>query len=135
MPSTRLFAALLACSLAAPAAALEPAALPKPADIQSIAIHPAKLALKGADDAAQVVVTATLTDGKTQDLTHDVKFTVADGKTAAVSNIGRVTPLANGTSEVVATFGDKTARAPVEAKQFGENLPLNFANQVVPVFT
>ncbi|HUR56006.1 MAG TPA: DUF1549 domain-containing protein, partial [Gemmataceae bacterium] len=135
MPS-RLLAALFASSLlAAPAVALEPASLPKPADVKSIAIHPAKLALKGADDAAQVVVTATLNDGRVQDLTHDVKFSVADGKTAAVSAIGRVTPKANGTSEVVATFGDKTARVPVEAKQFGENLPLNFANQVVPVFT
>jgi hypothetical protein len=36
---------------------------------------------------------------------------------------------------VVVTFGDKTARTPLEVTHVGDNLPLNFANQVVPVFT
>jgi len=44
-------------------------------------------------------------------------------------------PRVNGTTEIVATFGDKTARVPLETKSIGENLPLNFANQVVPIFT
>src|SRR4051794_1562603 len=49
MPS-RLFAALFASSLlAAPAFAVEPT-LPKPSDVKSLCIYPAKLALKGADD-------------------------------------------------------------------------------------
>src|SRR5262245_3790301 len=33
-------------------------ALPKPADIQSLAVYPTQLTIKGLDDAAQLVVTA-----------------------------------------------------------------------------
>ena len=111
------------------------APLPDPADVKSLAIHPAKVALTGSDDAAQLVVTATLTDGRQVDLTHDVNYAVADGKAATVLATGRVLPRVNGTTEIVATFGDKSARVPVETRNMGENLPLNFANQVVPVFT
>jgi len=38
--------------------------LPKPADVQSLAIHPAKIALKGGDDAQQLILTATLAGGR-----------------------------------------------------------------------
>ncbi|MDB5308867.1 MAG: hypothetical protein JWO38_3069 [Gemmataceae bacterium] len=140
MPTTRarLLAALLAaigllastCPLAA-----QDTPLPKPADVKALAVHPAKVSLTGSDDAAQVVITATLADGRLQDLTHDVQYAVADGKTASVTPAGRVLPRANGATEIVAAFGDKTVRVPLEAKNVGDNLPLNFGNQVVPVFT
>ncbi len=111
------------------------APLPKPADVKSLAIHPPKVVLTGSYDAAQLVVTATLNDGRLVDLTHDVQYGVADGKTASISAAGRVLTGGNGASEIIATFGDKTARVPVESKSVGENLPINFPNQVVPVFT
>ena len=134
---SRFLAALLAAAglvTARPLAAQEKP-LPKSADVKSIAIHPAKVALIGSDDSAQIIVTATLADGRLQDLTHDVQYVVADGKTAAITTFGRVLPRANGSSEITATFGDKTVKVPLEAKSMGENLPLNFTNSVVPVFT
>src|SRR4051794_4226661 len=135
MPMPRLLAALLAAvGLAAPASAAD-APLPSPGDVKTLAIHPAKVSLVGGDAAAQLVVTATLNDGRLVDLTHDAKFSVADGKSATVLSTGRVLPKANGTSEIGATYGDKTARVPVEAKNLGDNLPLNFTNQIVPIFT
>ena len=82
------------------------APLPSPGDVKALAIHPAKVALIGSDSAAQLVVTATLNDGRVVDLTHDSKFAIADGKSAGVLVTGRVLPKANGTSEVVATYGD-----------------------------
>ena len=111
------------------------APLPSPSEVRSLAIHPEKVVLVGADAAAQLVVTATLNDGRLVDLTTDVSYAVADGKSAGVSNTGRVLPRGDGTTEVIARFGDKSARVPLETKSFGENLPLNFANQVVPIFT
>ncbi len=135
---SRLPAVLLATAglfaSACPVAAQD-VALPSPSEIKTIAIYPAAVALTGSDDAAQLVVTATLNDGRLQDLTTDVRYTVADGKTAAVTPAGRVLPRANGASEIIATYGDKSARVPLASKQIGENLPLNFGNQVVPVFT
>ncbi|WP_020468512.1 DUF1549 and DUF1553 domain-containing protein [Zavarzinella formosa] len=110
-------------------------AMPKPADIQSITVYPEKLALKGMDDAAQLIVTATLKDGRLQDLSSDAIYSVADGKSAKVLSTGRVMPLANGTTEIVATFGDKTVKVPVSIAHTDENLPINFPNQIVPIFT
>jgi hypothetical protein len=109
--------------------------LPKPADVKSLAINLPKVSIRGMDDAAQLVVTATLNDGRLQDLSGDVEYSVIDGKTAKVLPNGRILPLANGSSEVVAKFGDKSARVPLSVASTDENLPINFPNQVVPVFT
>ena len=110
-------------------------AAPKPADVQSITVHPEKLSLNGMDDAAQLIVTATLKDGRSQDLSSDAVYTVADGKSAKVLSTGRVIPQGNGTTEIVATYGDKSVRIPVSIAHTDENLPINFPNQIVPVFT
>ena len=83
---TRLLAAIVAtvAFLSARPLAAQETAIPKPADVKSIAIHPAKVSLTGSDDSAQIIVTATLNDGRLQDLTHDVQYVVADGKTAEI---------------------------------------------------
>lgn len=106
-----------------------------PGELKSVAIHPAKVQLTGADDAAQLVVTGTLTNGQVIDLTSGAQYAVADGKSASVLPGGRVVPRTNGSSEIVVTFGTHSARVPLGVKSLGENLPLNFTNQVVPVFT
>ena len=130
----RLCAVLLAAALLAPANRLSAAEI-NPADVKSVAVHPAKVSLTGSDDAAQLVVTATLADGRFADLTSDATYAVADGKSAAVLAGGRVVPRGNGTSEIVVNFGGQSVRVPITVKGIGENLPLNFGNQVVPVFT
>jgi hypothetical protein len=109
--------------------------LPKPADIQGLAVYPTKVELKGGDSAAQLVLTATLKDGRLQDLSGDVKYTVIDGKTVRVTPSGRVVPQVNGKTEIVASFGDKSIRVPVFAAAIDQDLPINFGNQIVPVFT
>ena len=135
MPAFR--PAFVAVLLATPAWAAEAVSPypPNPATVAAIAIHPAKVALRSADDTTQLVVTATLTDGRSQDITHAAQFAAADGKTFAITPTGRVSPKANGTTELVATFGGKTAKVPATSERFGENLPLNFPNQVEPILT
>ncbi len=109
--------------------------LPKPADVASLACSPTKIALKGLDDAQQLVITATLAGNRLQDLSGDVKFEVANPKVARVSTSGRVIPLANGSTEITATYGDKTFKVAVSAESCDVNLPIHFGNQVVPIFT
>src|SRR5713226_5190262 len=116
-------------------AKVDTVALPKPAEIQSLAIQPAKIALKGADDAQQLIFTANLANGRFQDLSGDVKYEVADPKVARVSTSGRVVPLANGTTEITASYGDKVVKVTVSAAAVEVNLPINFTNQIVPIFT
>jgi len=111
-PFTRCWSALVAaCGLFGAANAGElysngtaPAdnvVLPKPAEVQSLAAYPTKVSLKGSDDAAQLVVTATLPDGRLQDLTGDVKYTAGNIKTIGVTPAGRVIPVADGTTVLV----------------------------------
>jgi hypothetical protein len=91
-------------------AKLEPLVLPKPAEVQSFTVHPAKITLKGLDDAQQLLLTAGLAGGRLQDLTGDVKYEVADNKIARVTSTGRVVPVANGATEVTARYGDKVVK-------------------------
>src|SRR3989440_7411747 len=110
------------------------AELPKPADVKSLEVFPAKIQLRGLDSAQQLVLTAVLNDGRLQDLTHDVRYE-ADAKVVRVTTTGRVVPVGNGTTEVVARYGDKTIKVPVACASCDENLPINFGNQIVPIFT
>src|SRR5262245_29808409 len=48
------------------APSVDPAA-PSAAEVQAISINPGKVALRGADDAMQLVVTATLKNGEARD--------------------------------------------------------------------
>src|SRR5262245_29185682 len=131
--SAVLFAVVVASGVSTPFAG---AAEIQPSEVKAISIHPAAgITLTGSDDAAQVVVTAVLNDGRLVDLTHEAQYTVADDKLAVITSGGRVVPRGNGTSEIVATFGGHSARVPLGVKGLGENLPLNFTNQVVPIFT
>src|SRR5262249_36094406 len=76
--------------------------LPKAAEIQALTVKPDKVALKGLDDASQLIITAQVAGGRLVDLTHDVKYEVADEKTARVTSAGRVVPLLNGSTKVTA---------------------------------
>jgi hypothetical protein len=111
------------------------AALPKPAEVQSLACYPTKIALMGGEDAAQLIITANLAGGKLQDLSGDVTYEIADPKLISITSSGRVLPRANGATEITAKYGDKSIKVAVAAEHCDENLPINFGNQVVPIFT
>jgi hypothetical protein len=110
-------------------------ALPNPSEVLSLACYPEKIALKGSDDAAQLVVTATLSGNRLQDLSGHVQYEVTASQAVRVTPSGRVLPLANGSGEIVAHFGDKSVRVPVSAESCDVSLPINFGNQITPIFT
>src|SRR5438552_957561 len=87
-------------------AKFEQTELPKLSDVQALSAYPAKIALKGSDDAQQIILTASLKDNRLHDLTTDIKYEVADSKIVRVTTSGRVIPLANGSTEITAAFGD-----------------------------
>jgi hypothetical protein len=116
-------------------AKLDPVTLPRPADVQALSAQPGKVTLRGNDASQQLVITGALAGERLQDLTGDVQYDVADTKTVRVTSSGRVIPLGNGDTEISAQYGDKAVRVPVHTEAVDENLPINFANQVVPVFT
>jgi hypothetical protein len=113
----------------------ETTALPKPGEVQTLTAHPTAITLNGSDDAQQLILTATLGGDRLQDLSGDVKFEAADSKIVRVTSAGRVLPLANGQTTITAAYGDKSVSVPVEVKAVDVNMPINFGNQVVPIFT
>jgi len=120
---------------AQPPASLPPAVMPKPADVKALAVQAPRIILKGLDDAQQLIITATLHSGKLFDLTHDVRYEVADEKIVRVTTTGRVVPIANGTTRVTVRFGEQTVVVEVRSESCDVELPINFANQIVPIFT
>ena len=115
--------------------------LPAPGEVKELHIHPAKarpdsvLILRGSDESAQLLVTGVLNDGSLQDLTGDVKYLLPDPKVVNVTPSGRVIPLANGDTDVLATYGDKAVRISVRIESQDIDLPINFANHITPIFT
>jgi hypothetical protein len=106
-----------------------------PHNLKSLAIHPAQLTLRGSDSAAQLVVTGALPGDRLADITGDAEYEVIDRKVVRVLPGGRVLPLASGATEIVARYGSHMARIAVRADRIEDNLPINFGNQVVPIFT
>jgi hypothetical protein len=110
-------------------------ALPPPAEVKSLAVHPTTVTLTGSEDACQLILTGTLAGARLQDLSGDVKYEVADPKVARVTASGRVVPVGNGKTIITARYGPRHVCVSVEAESVGDSLPINFANQVVPIFT
>ncbi len=108
--------------------------LPTPAEVKKLDVWPATVTLKGQDDSAQLIVSAEV-GSRLQDLTGNVVYKMANPALAKITDTGRIIPLANGATEIVATFGDKSVKIPLKTEAMDENLPINFANQIVPIFT
>ncbi len=109
--------------------------MPAPAEIQALAVQPMALHLRGEDDSAQLVVTGQLSAGRLQDLTGDVAFDVADPSVARVTSAGRIIPLANGSTEITVSYGPKSVKVALQNESMDVSLPINFGNQIVPLFT
>ncbi len=131
-----LVATMLACCACAPSQAAESTGFGvSPSDVTSIEAYPARVVLDGRYDSRQLILTARLGDGRNCDVTGLVPWSVAHVNQARVSPSGRLTPLADGETEVVASLGSHLARIPIVIRNFATDRPINFANQVVPIFT
>lgn len=94
-----------------------------------------KLTLRGADARHQLLVTAHTADGSVRDVTHEAKFTVTPN-IAKVNAEGLLIATANGSASVTAQTKDgQSASLNLTVEQIETPLPINFTNEIVPVFT
>jgi hypothetical protein len=121
---------LLACILSAAAVASG-----KPASVQIDATGAPQLTLRGKDARQQLLVTAKLDDGAQRDFTHNASYTAAPAGIVNVDAHGIVMPLADGTATVTANVDGVAATLPVKVEKAGAVEPINFPNQIVPIFT
>jgi hypothetical protein len=127
----RSFLAIFAVILGVPIAA----AAEGSNQLTGLSVHPTSLELKGMDDAPQLLITGKRADGREIDLSHSATYTVTKPNVIRVDPTGRVYPLGNGSSEVIARVDGLEVKVSVRATQMEAPLPINFPNHVVPIFT
>ncbi|MBL8866070.1 MAG: Ig-like domain-containing protein, partial [Planctomycetia bacterium] len=101
---------------------------------QSLTAFPAKLAIRGTDDAPQLLVTAK-TSTRELDATAKAKYAVANASICRVDETGRVFPNANGSTTITATVDGQSVTVPVGVSGMEAPRPINFANQIEPILT
>jgi hypothetical protein len=84
----------------------------------------------------QMLVTGHYSSGQKHDLTQDVAYSVDAAQVLTVDAEGLVIPQADGEATVTAREpGGKTASLKLTSSRCGEELPVNFENEIVPIFT
>ncbi|MBI3870355.1 MAG: DUF1553 domain-containing protein [Verrucomicrobia bacterium] len=97
---------------------------------------PAMLRLKTSAARQQVLATAQGSDGFVRDLTRSVTWESSPANIVKISRSGLITPIADGEATVSArTAEGATASLKVRVEDSKAEQPINFGNQVVPIFT
>ena len=92
--------------------------------------------LRGADARQQLLATWINAQGAQIDVTRDVSYEASPTDIVRVSKLGVITPLTGGTAVVTAKHTNgSTASTTVRVEEFTAKHPINFANQIVPIFT
>ena len=92
--------------------------------------------LRGRNARRQLVVTGSYSSGQKHDLTHAVTYSVDQPQVLTVAATGLITPLSDGNATVTARAADgKTVTLALQAQHCNEELPINFVDEVVPIFT
>ncbi len=103
--------------------------------VTGVHVVPARALLFGPDSVQQLAVDGDSSNGSRRDLTSAVAFTSSNPDVATVDSAGTITARGDGSATVTARVGSFEAAVPVEVKAFSTPMPINFGNQVVPVFT
>ncbi len=112
-----------------------------PKNLRSISIETGrssdgKFGLAGRDSSQQLVVTAKDAKGNEHDVTRIAKYEVSPKDIVRVSQTGEVNGIKEGRATIVANGpGGLVAKTSVSVTNIVEDLPINFANDVVPIFT
>lgn len=104
--------------------------------IQCSGTNASGFVLDGCDSHQQLIVTGTMADGRLSDLTRQVHYAAAPAGIVRIDATGLVWPLADGHAIVTAELPDgRRATIQASVRRFAEDRPVNFANQIVPIFT
>lgn len=94
------------------------------------------LKLRGASARRQLLATGVRDNGSLHDLTRDVTYQVSPSNVAEVTPTGLLVPFADGAATIIARTTDgKSAALSILVENFSAVDPINFANQIVPIFT
>jgi hypothetical protein len=103
--------------------------------LQSLNVSPG-LSLAGQDAMQQLLVTGHYAGGHVRDLTRAVTYRASPAGIVDVDPTGLVTPRKEGTAIIEARMSDGySAKTTVTVRNLEEDVPINFPNEIVPIFT
>ncbi|MEO1997844.1 MAG: DUF1549 domain-containing protein, partial [Planctomycetaceae bacterium] len=108
--------------------------------LQALRIEPSgqaetPLLIRGSDARQQLFVTGVYSDAQLRDLTHNVEYKVVPAGILEVDAMGLVVPLKDGEAIVHASSSGQQAQRKVRVTGVANQIPVNFKNQIVPIFT
>jgi Protein of unknown function (DUF1553)/Protein of unknown function (DUF1549) len=111
-----------------------------PGDLKSLNVEQATggtpILLRGGDARQQLCVTGVYSTGQSRDLTRAVRYSADPTGIVDIDAKGLVIPLRDGEAHIrVSGPGHTSAEFPVKVDRFAHPLPINFKNQIVPIFT
>ncbi|MEX0712989.1 MAG: DUF1549 domain-containing protein [Pirellulales bacterium] len=96
----------------------------------------AAIVLRGRDAQQQLVVTGQFSSGQLRDFTRQVSYEANPPGVVSVDPTGLVLPLSDGHATLAAVTADgMRATTAVVVERFIDDTPVNFPNQIVPMFT
>ncbi len=99
----------------------------------ALEVIPARIELAGVHQGRQLIVSAA--DPKLRDVTRIATFSVENPKIVRVTGQGYVRPLGKGQTSITVEFQGQKRQVPVAVKDFDDNRPLHFANDIVPLLS
>jgi hypothetical protein len=121
---TRFVLALAAASMASSA--------PRLVSLKTV---PAEVSLRGAGAAQQFLAIATYDDASERDVTAEARWRVADPRVAALSPPARLSSVADGQTQLLATFGAARAQSALRVERAQETRPFSFPRDVAAILT
>ena len=104
------------------------------AEVEVLDVRPDTIQLGGANRRQQILVTAQVATGSPVDVTHDCSLTIEDAQCTVLDG-AVICGIADGRTELVVRYGGREQRVPVIVSGFERYPPVNFANDVIPVFS
>lgn len=126
----------LALAASAICVAATSAAEPLPAGLKVVGLEarPTSIEIDGRFSYRQVLLSGNLETGELVDLTRLAEVSTT-GNVVKVSNDGQVSPTADGTGEVVYSYGGQAIKIPVKVSGYSEVRPVSFVRDVQPVLS
>jgi hypothetical protein len=103
------------------------------AQVTTLAVFPPEVNLSTSRAKATFIVQATYADGITREVTTQAAVKLANPAFARLDKT-LLTPLADGTTDLVVEFGGRAATIPVAVKDAKAERPISFKLDVMPVF-
>jgi hypothetical protein len=117
----------------------KPKGLGDPGQLAGLKIEPTAdgkpIVLRGRDARQQVYVTGNYSSGQLRDHTRKVQYAVEPAGIVNVDATGLITPIIDGDATLRITGNGLSSAAPIHVEGVENQIPINFKNQIVPIFT